>query len=405
MAIPPMSFEIPEDSSGDGRRAAHVKWDGKTIALGTFSAQEAVEKCNRAKALTKKWRTTMVPKPDVEWVKSTLERLNIRVVNDRPGRRKKRSIEDLGESPSTSPSSSQQQKLLNHATNRDQALPNLSSANKYNSLPSDATFHALNQNLSQPFSSMGAEAPGISLERRLSNPLQYGTGPQQQQRGLAGSVLSSLPNPSNVYNINGNAGAFDPTNENQHQRPSMSAGARPNNDANRMVQRPTNTQQQLSNLVFGSNQHYEVLKEHHLNLLKELQETTTLMNMYHSSNNQNIDTIDSGFARNRPQDNVDPYLEQSILLGQNQLYAPPAAQRDSFGLGGNFQGRGLPQLGHGNQYDQLANAARRNSLRAAGNFYSMPALNDSRNIGDNSMLMGGRMDISKDESMRDNVTK
>lgn len=382
MTTPPMSFESPEDPTGDGRRAAHVKWDGKTIALGTFSAQEAVEKCNRAKALTKKWRTTMIPKPDVEWVKSTLERLNIRVVNDRPGRRKKRNIEDLGESSSSSPSSSQQQKLLSHAPNREQALHN-SSMNKYNSLPPDVAYHAMNQSLSQPFSSMAAEAPGISLERRLSNPLQYGTtSASQQHRGLANSVLSSLPNPSNVYNIAGNAGVYDSTNENQQ---SMSSSTR------------TDTQQQLANLVFGSNQHYEVLKEHHLNLLKELQETTTLMNMYHnSSNNQNIDAIGSTLARNRPQDSFDPYLEQSILMGQNN-----ATQRDSFGLGGNFQGRGMSQLGPGNQYEQLANVTRRDSLRTAGNFYPLPALNDSRNINDNSMLMGGRMDLSREDSMRD----
>ncbi len=337
----------------------------------------------------------MIPKPDVEWVKSTLERLNIRVVNDRPGRRKKRNIEDLGESSSSSPSSSQQQKLLSHAPNRDQALHN-SSMNKYN-LPPDVAYHAMNQSLSQPFSSMAADAPGISLERRLSNPLQYGTT-SQQQRDLTNSVLSSLPNPSNVYNIAGNTGVYDSSNENMH---SMTSNARAENDANRMTHRSTNTQQQLANLVFGSNQHYEVLKEHHLNLLKELQETTTLMNMYHSnSNNQNIDALGSTLARNRPQDSFDPYLEQSILMGQNH-----ATPRDSLGLGGNFQGRGMAQLGPGNQYEQLANATRRDSLRAAGNYYPMPALNDSRSMGDNSnMLMGGRMDLSKD-SMRDNLKR
>lgn len=402
MTTPPMSFESPDDQTGDGRRAAHVKWDGKTIALGTFSAQEAVEKCNKAKALTKKWRTTMIPKPDVEWVKSTLERLNIRVVNDRPGRRKKRSIDDLCENAGASPTS-QQQKLLSLNTNRDQSLPNSSVNNKYNSLPLDAAYHAMNQNFPQSFSSMAAETPGAAMERRLSNPLQYGTT-SQQQRGLSNSVLSSLPNPSNMYNIPGNTGVYDPSNENQQ---SMISRTQPDNDSNRMVQRSNNTQQQLASLVFGSNQHYEVLKEHHLNLLKELQETTTLMNMYHNSsnNNQNIDTIGTSIGRNRPQESLDPYLEQSIMMGQNQFHSSPASRRDSFGLGGNFQSRGTSQLGAGNQYEQLANATRRDSLRAAGNFFSMPPLNDSRNMGDNSMLMGGRMNLSQEDAMRDNLKR
>jgi len=71
--------------SCDGKRAAHVKWDGKTIALGTFPDEEAASMCIRAKDLTKKWRS-MFPKPTVEWVRQSLERRGIRVVNNRPGR-------------------------------------------------------------------------------------------------------------------------------------------------------------------------------------------------------------------------------------------------------------------------------------------------------------------------------
>merc|ERR1711933_274051 len=56
------------DSSKDGKKAVHVKWAGKTIALGTFPQAEADEKCARAKALTRAWRSTMRPKPSREWV-------------------------------------------------------------------------------------------------------------------------------------------------------------------------------------------------------------------------------------------------------------------------------------------------------------------------------------------------
>lgn len=49
--------------------------------MGTFGALEAEEKCARAKALTRAWRSTMRPKPSREWVVAELERLNVRVVS------------------------------------------------------------------------------------------------------------------------------------------------------------------------------------------------------------------------------------------------------------------------------------------------------------------------------------
>jgi len=66
-----------------GKKAVHVKWAGKTIALGTFLIAEADDKCARAKALTRAWRSTMRPKPSRAWVMLELERLNVRVVSAR----------------------------------------------------------------------------------------------------------------------------------------------------------------------------------------------------------------------------------------------------------------------------------------------------------------------------------
>ena len=63
----------------------HHQWAGKTIALGTFPHAEAEEKCARAKALTRAWRSTMRPKPTREWVMLELERLGVRVVSGRLG--------------------------------------------------------------------------------------------------------------------------------------------------------------------------------------------------------------------------------------------------------------------------------------------------------------------------------
>lgn len=64
-----------------------LQWAGKTIALGTFPSSEADEKCARAKALTRAWRSTMRPKPSREWVMIELERLGVRVVSGRLGRK------------------------------------------------------------------------------------------------------------------------------------------------------------------------------------------------------------------------------------------------------------------------------------------------------------------------------
>ena len=64
-----------------------IQWAGKTIALGTFPAAEADEKCARAKALTRAWRSTMRPKPTRDWVMVELERLGVRVVSGRLGRK------------------------------------------------------------------------------------------------------------------------------------------------------------------------------------------------------------------------------------------------------------------------------------------------------------------------------
>ena len=63
------------------------QWAGKTIALGTFTPAEADEKCARAKALTRAWRSTIRPLPSREWVMMELERLGVRVVSNKLGRK------------------------------------------------------------------------------------------------------------------------------------------------------------------------------------------------------------------------------------------------------------------------------------------------------------------------------
>jgi hypothetical protein len=76
-----------QDDGGGSKKAVHVKWAGKTIALGTFPSAEADEKCARAKALTRAWRSTIRPKPTREWVMNELERLGVRIVSGKLGRK------------------------------------------------------------------------------------------------------------------------------------------------------------------------------------------------------------------------------------------------------------------------------------------------------------------------------
>jgi hypothetical protein len=76
-----------QEDNANGKKAVHVKWTGKTIALGTFPSEEADEKCARAKALTRAWRSTMRPKPTREWVMAELERLGVRIVSGKLGRK------------------------------------------------------------------------------------------------------------------------------------------------------------------------------------------------------------------------------------------------------------------------------------------------------------------------------
>ena len=78
---------VMQEDNVNGKKAVHVKWTGKTIALGTFPSEEADEKCARAKALTRAWRSTMRPKPTREWVMAELERLGVRIVSGKLGRK------------------------------------------------------------------------------------------------------------------------------------------------------------------------------------------------------------------------------------------------------------------------------------------------------------------------------
>lgn len=307
----------------------------------------------------------MMPKPDVEWVKTTLERLNIRVVNDRPGRRKKREISDLENNrQSASYSANSQQKMSNTTHVRDQAFP---------------TSSTLTNSPEEILQSMGGRANnssfpdyGDATPRQFSNQSQYGS--HSQQSSYSSSVLAPLQ--TNAYNMGNSVSGYQHSANGYGQDTSIS---RP--EAGRLGYGSSSTQHQLANLVFGSTQHYEVLKEHHANLLRELQETTALMNMYFNNNQQNVDNISNLRMQNR--ESRDPYHDQSAF-GSNQFYPVSTGGRDSFGQRGNFHG-------NSSSYSQLE-ASRRDSLQFGMQQSSVPYGTDAHfpqemgNTGRNAML-------------------
>jgi len=238
-------------AAATGKKAVHVKWAGKTIALGTFPSAEADEKCARAKALTRAWRSTMRPKPTREWVMQELERLGVRVVSGRLGRK----AGDEDDNPSSKKSSGA-------AT----AVPPPAMQSRKDSL--GMGFTDLDNLMQQRRnSSIGLSMLNDDMNRRSS------LGSLGPALGIDGS--SGGEPPHRPY-VGGGAGAayeaaradhYAHKREEQQRRASGFMGGGPSN----MPQ---------MGLSVNPNQHYEMLKLHHMNLLNEIQETTLMMNLY-----------------------------------------------------------------------------------------------------------------------------
>lgn len=76
----PIQFGAKSEGQGqEMMKSVNIKWMQRAIRLGTFPIAEAEEKCERAKELTRQWRS-LSPKPSREWVMLELERLQLRVV-------------------------------------------------------------------------------------------------------------------------------------------------------------------------------------------------------------------------------------------------------------------------------------------------------------------------------------
>lgn len=252
---------------GIGKKAVHVKWAGKTIALGTFPSDEADEKCQKAKALTRAWRSTIRPKPSREWVMLELERLGVRVVSGRLGRK----AGDEGDEQSA---------------------------------PQDHQNSLLQSTDSVPNGNMASVNPGINGLQQRSGSLGWGNEAgitslmAQRNSSLGLSMINdtlgrrgSLGSLGQVIGLEGDSSV-------PPHRPFVGGGAAAAYEAARhdhFTQKSAEQQQRASSLGIGSlagsgiggmgmsvnpNQHYEMLKLHHMNLLNEIQETTLMMNLY-----------------------------------------------------------------------------------------------------------------------------
>jgi len=301
---PPIQFA----TNLNGKKAVHVKWAGKTIALGTFPQSEADEKCARAKALTRAWRSTMRPKPSREWVMLELERLQVRVVSGRLGRKGtgdgtddgtedddddveskrslvKKKVSDkkikayglhgvenrMEENGTRDPGLGEITDVgalavngadMNNGTSQYRQLLGRGSAAAYEAARADHLKQSLmaqsksksstdKDKLKEMSLTNNGNFGGLSLLREENQDIAMGVNnPNGRLSGATSSASNNLTSTLAPHSLIGSGGQ-------------ASGGGMP----------------QLG-LSVNPNQHYEMLKLHHMNLLNEIQETTLMMNLY-----------------------------------------------------------------------------------------------------------------------------
>jgi len=349
-------------SSGQtSKKAVHVKWAGKTIALGTFPTVEADEKCARAKALTRAWRSTMRPKPSREWVMNELEKLNVRVVSGRVAQKENSASDSEVDAlpPHIASSINPQQ--------RNSAVGALSSINH-------------NAGLLNRRSSITASLLGVHNDRRNSlaslDPSFFlanrqGSLPLPTNVPRSGEKRSGTPDPRapdphipphRPLVGGGSAAAYEALREDYYDKLAQSRKSQNKDGGNNSAKKLTGgrslsgggsvgnipnetgslgTLNQIGgmnpmNLPSNANQHYEMLKLHHMNLLNEIQETTLMMNLYQQQQIQQ----QLQQQNNSQLNNV--LTQQQLLTSGNSL----GQSGGSLGLGSLMnQPNGLPQMG------------------------------------------------------------
>ena len=144
------------------------------------------------------------------------------------------------------------------------------------------------------FNSGSGDMSGRSIDRRFSNPMQYGISSLDGMTTNNNNVPNlALPNLGHNYNsiigLN-NRNASSTLNYEQQQ---MISNILRMDKPQTISQRSNSVEERLGILAAtGCNQHYEVLKEHHRNLVIELEETIALMNLYYGKNNMQKNIMD-----------------------------------------------------------------------------------------------------------------
>lgn len=362
------------NASGTGKKAVHVKWAGKTIALGTFPSAEADEKCARAKALTRAWRSTMRPKPTREWVMTELERLGVRVVSGRLGRK----AGDEDDAPTPKKSTGAPAVAPPAVTNRKDSLgmgfadlDNLLQQRRNSSLG----LSMLNEDLNRR-GSLGSLGPSLGLEG--------GNGGEPPHRpyvgGGAGAAFEAA-----------RADHYAQKREEQQRRASslglggmggMSGGS--------------SSMPQIG-LSVNPNQHYEMLKLHHMNLLNEIQETTLMMNLYQQQQlQQQQQQLQQQQQANNDNSGGSGGSDQMAMLLQQQG-SSGGGMDGVYNSGGTNQGMGGRNMGMGNQQQRQEQMMQQSGGSADTNTPSTPVVSDGTGTGNSSSDVQDQLLKSQEE--------
>lgn len=278
-----MTDEVPDElnqsTTGTAtKKSVHVKWAGKTIALGTFPPEEADDKCARAKALTRSWRSTMRPKPTREWVMLELERLQIRVVSGRLGRKAERTgnnsdVDNSSDDEEKKMEPSKMMSSLGMGGGLSDSGDNLFNSNVDDLLSLSLKNDQLGMGSSNATNSLNTIADAALLEQALnigsSSDLSHNTN-------LSGDSTSGYdatrPGSSSILP------------QQQLDMDSSGNNASSNNNWLSLTQgMGLQSYNSVGNALLNCDnpsQHYEMLKLHHMNLLNEIKETTLLMNLF-----------------------------------------------------------------------------------------------------------------------------
>jgi len=238
----------------------------------------------------------MRPKPSADWVKSALERLNIRVVYDRPGR------PFLGASQGNRSSDRERQKKAQHKQQQSFSSPSAPPLGE--SLRDDGIRSGVGGGgggiARDPYggdravsaSATAAHAygtnPGRGSTMQQSDISQaagyFGAGPGANMRRTIDerSPGAPVPNPTAGDIIEGRY----PYNASSYMYPkndAMTAAMRGNDSSKikspgRMENTNNRYPDDTEDAQSYDSRHYDMLKNHHMNLLRELEETTVLMN-------------------------------------------------------------------------------------------------------------------------------